>query len=434
MNRAPETMILNRVSRVGILLLAIWAATVTRSAEGQTAILLRPSAVFDGDAAHAQVGWSVRIEGDRIVAVGPTVSAEGAEVIDLPGMTLLPGLIDAHSHVLLHPYNETPWDDQVLREPLALRVARATRHLRRTLMAGFTTLRDLGTEGAGYADVGLKQALEQGIIPGPRLIVSTRAIVSTGSYGPSGFAPEASVPLMGAEEADGIEGLTRVVRDQIGKGADWVKIYADYRWGTDGTTRPTFTLAELEQVVEVARSAGRPVVAHASTAEGIRRAVLAGVETIEHGDGATPEVLALMREHGVALCPTVSAGDAISRYQGWEGSEPPPARIATKRKSFRAALEANVVICNGSDVGVFPHGDNVRELELLVEYGMTPVAVLRAATSVNARILHMGERLGRIGLGYVADLIAVEGDPTVSVSALRQVRLVMRGGRVYRRP
>ncbi len=423
-----------QVRRLGIVLLALGSGTWTRSAEGQTAILLRPSAVFDGVSNRAHAGWSVRVEGNRIVAVGPSVSGEGAEVVDLPGMTLLPGLIDAHSHVLLHPYDETSWDDQVLREPLALRVARATRHLRQTLMAGFTTLRDLGTEGAGYADVGLKQAIEQGIIEGPRLIVSTRAIVATGSYGPTGFAPEVGFPVRGAEEADGIEGLTRVVRDQIGKGADWVKVYADYRWGPNGEARPTFTLAELEQVVRVARSSGRPVVAHASTAEGMRRAVLAGVETIEHGDGATPEVLELMRERGVALCPTVAAGDAISRYQGWDGTGPGPVRIQAKHQSVRAALDAQVIICNGSDVGVFSHGDNVRELELLVQYGMSPVGALRAATSVNAGILHMGDHLGRIEPGYIADLIAVEGDPTASIGPLREVRLVMLGGRFHLRP
>ncbi|HEX6938408.1 MAG TPA: amidohydrolase family protein, partial [Longimicrobiales bacterium] len=347
--------------------------------------------------------------------------------------TLIPGLIEGHSHLLLHPYNETPWDDQVLRESEALRVARAVNHARATLMAGFTTVRDLGTEGAGYADVGLKQAIDRGIIPGPHMLVATRAIVATGSYGPKGLAPELDAPV-GAEVADGYDGLVRAVRDQIGKGADWIKVYADYRWGPNGETMPTFTLDELRTVVEVAASSGRSVVAHASTAEGMRRAVLAGVTTIEHGDGGTPEVFRLMAERGVALCPTITAVEAIARYAGWrKGVDPEPPRVEAKRRSLRAAIEAGVPICNGSDVGVFAHGDNARELELLVEYGLSPVQALEAATSGNARILGLHDR-GRIEPGLRADLIAVEGDPTQDISALRRVRFVMKDGVVYRTP
>src|SRR6266481_3018702 len=248
--------------------------------------LLEPAHVFDGESAQLHDGWVVLVRGEKIEAVGPASEVKApadAKVIDLPGTTLMPGLIEAHSHVLLHPYSETSWNDQVAREALSLRVARATNHLRNTLLAGFTTIRDLGTEGAGYADVGLKQAVEQGIIPGPRMFVATRAIVATGSYGPKGYAPEWRVP-QGAEEADG-DGLIRVVRDQIGRGADWIKIYADYSWGPRGEAAPTFSLEEIKLIVDTARSANVPVSAHATTTEGMRRAVLAGVETIEHGDG-----------------------------------------------------------------------------------------------------------------------------------------------------
>jgi imidazolonepropionase-like amidohydrolase len=405
----------------------------TSFAQGPTGYLLIPDRVFDGVSGTSRAGWAVLVRGDRIVAVGPADSvrrvSSGATAdrqIVMAGTTLLPGLIDAHSHILLHPYNETPWTDQVLKESLAERVVRATTHARQTLAAGFTTLRDLGTEGAGYADVGIKQSIDKGLIPGPRLLVTTRAIVATGSYAPTGFAPEWAVP-QGAEEADA-SSLVRVVRDQIGKGADWIKVYADYRWGPSGQARPTFSEDELRLIVETARSAGVPVVAHASTAEAMRRAVLAGVETIEHGDQGTPEVFRLMAQRGVAYCPTLTAVVATSEYAGWRAPQPEPPRIKLKRASFRAALDARVRMCAGSDVGVFRHGDNARELELMVDYGMTSGHVVMAATSGNARILHMEDRIGAIKPGLIADLIFVNGDPAADIRALRDVQAVMKNG------
>ncbi|MBA3881113.1 MAG: amidohydrolase family protein [Chthoniobacterales bacterium] len=381
-------------------------------------------------------GWAVLVTDDKIAAAGPARDVsppESTRVIDLPGQTVMPGMIEGHSHMFLHPYNETSWNDQVINESVALRTVRATAHARKTLDAGFTTARDLGTEGAGYADVGLKQGIHSGIISGPRLLVAGPAIVATGSYGPK-FSTDVDVP-QGAQEASGVEEVTRVTREQIGKGVDIVKVYGDYRWGKDEPSRPTFSQEELNAIVQTARSAGRPTVAHATTPEGMRRAITAGVETIEHGDDGTAEIFKLMKQKGVALCPTVAADDAISRYRGWKrGSDPEPPRLTQKRVSMKAAREAGVTFAMGGDVGVFAHGENAVEMELLVnEYGFTPIEVLRQATSGNSAVFHLADR-GGIRAGLLADLLAVEGDPTQDISAVRQVRLVMKGGSIVRQP
>ncbi|MBA3521214.1 MAG: amidohydrolase family protein [Gemmatimonadales bacterium] len=395
-------------------------------------LLLAPDAVWDGVGESPRRGWIVVVRGTRIEMVGPPANSApppGTERLALPGTTLIPGLIEGHSHLFLHPYDEALWDDQVLKEPLGLRMTRAVAHAAATLRAGITTVRDLGTEGALDYDVQLRRAIGQGIVPGPRILTTTRAVVATGSYGPR-RTDYAFPPPQGAEEATGPEEVARVVRSQIGLGADWIKVYADYRWGPNGEAQPTFSADELRVLVETARGSGRPVAAHASTAAGMRLAVLAGVETIEHGDEGTRAVFQLMRQRGVALCPTLAAAEAYARYfEGWvKGRDPEPPSVTAKRVSFRAALAAGVPICFGGDVGVYAHGDNVRELELMVEYGMSPLAALRTATSGNAALFHLGSRLGRVAPGLLADLVAVEGDPTRDPGALRRVRLVMKDG------
>ncbi len=422
---------MKRILSVAASLLA--SATLQAQQPAISSVLV-PDAVFDGVTPAPHRGWVVVVTGNSITYAGPAAGAKAptaATRIEMPGMTLLPGLIDAHVHFFLHPYNETPWNQQVLEESLALRVARATVHAKNTLLAGFTTVRDLGTEGAGYADAGLKQAINTGIIPGPRLLISSKAIVATGSYAPSRTAYAYETPL-GAEEADGPE-LVRVVRDQIGHGADWVKLYGDYRWGPHGEAQPTFSAEEMKLAAATAHSSGRELAVHASTPEGMMRAIAAGAKTIEHGDEGTPEVFAAMAKAGVAYCPTLAATESVQSYRGWhKGTGPAPQAVIDKHRAFAAARAAGVIICNGSDAGVFTHGDNALELELLAEYGMPTAEVLRTATSTTAKVLGMESLIGRVATGLRADLIAVTGDPTTNVSALRQVHFVMKNGVIYR--
>lgn len=412
-----------------LIAMAAAIATVATPATADT-VLLRPAQVFDGVNPQPHPGWSVLVEGDRITAAGPNVSAPAnARIIDLPGATLMPGMIEGHSHLFLHPYNETLWDDQVLHEPLALRTARAVVHAEKTLDAGFTTERDLGTEGAGYADVGLKQAINEGIVPGPRLLVATKANVARGAYGPKGFEPGVKIP-QGAEEISGVDEMTKAARDQVAAGADVIKMYADYRYGPGEPSRPTMTEAELAAGVAVAHDAGRLSAAHATTAEGMRRAVLAGVDSVEHGYGGTAEIFKMMADRGTALCPTLAASEAYARYfQHWNGQEPVPESVQQNRRSFQLAMKAGVPICMGGDVGVFTHGKNWLEMEAMQRAGMSPPEVLISATSRNARIFHLVDR-GSIKPGLLADLVAVDGDPTKDVSAVEHVRLVMKGGEV----
>lgn len=403
---------------------------VTISSIAQT--LLKPDRVFDGNEIHEN--WVVLVEGNTISYVGALASltkTKNIQEIDLQGATLMPGLIEGHSHLLLHPYNETDWNDQVLKESPVERAIRGSVHAKNSLMAGITTMRDLGAEGAGYTDVYLKKTIEDGIIPGPRLLVAGPAIVATGAYGPKGFHDGVQVPL-GAEPASGVPEVIETVRRQLGNGADFIKIYADYRWTPGADSQPTFLQEEINAMVATATSAGKYVVAHASTPEGMRRAIDGGVETIEHGDGGTLELFKLMKEKGIGFCPTLAAGDAITQYNGWKKgtTDPEPERITKKKASFKLALEAGVQIIFGGDVGVFTHGENYREMELMVQYGMKPLDVLTSATSLNASIFHL-DKLGKLEKGFLADIIAVKGNPLKDISVMKNVSLVMKDGVVY---
>lgn len=417
-----------------ILITAIYLISVL-SCFGQVNdkyILLKPDLVFDGEQIHTD--WVVLIKNNLIEAAGPMKFKlpSGTEIIELKGQTLLPGLIEGHSHLFLHPYNETSWDDQVLKESRAERIARATNHAKATLMAGFTTVRDLGTEGAMYDDAGLKRTIEKGVIPGPRMIIATRAIVLKGTYGPKSENPEIELPQGAAEVAGRVE-LINEVLTQIKNGADLIKLYADYRWGKDGEAKPTFSQEEIEIAVSTAKNSGRKVVVHAATVEGMTRAINAGVSTIEHGDDGNEEVFKLMKERGVALCPTLAAGDAISQYRGWKkGIDAEPARITNKKKTFAMALKTGVTICMGGDVGVYKHGDNAKEMELMVEYGMKPIDVLKSATSINADVFGYSDKIGRVKNGLLADLIAVQSDPSVDIRNIRNIKLVIKDGIVYK--
>ena len=412
-------------------LLTCWLFCAQSNGQEQANVLLITNArIVDVRNGEVSPPTDVLIRGNRIARIArpPLESPEAAiQSVDAGGGFMIPGLIDLHSHLLLHPYNEASWNDQVLKESLEFRVIRGTIHAKQNLEAGFTTIRELGTEGAAFADVAIRDAINQGLVPGPRIFTATRALVTSGGYGPSGFDPRFDLPK-GAQVADGIGGVRKATREQIAAGADWIKVYADYRRKSGDRSTPTFSLDELRAIVDEAKSAGLSVSAHATTDRGIRRAVEAGVRTIEHGYEASVDTLKLMRDNNVYLCPTLAASEAMAIYGGWTPDQPDHPRIKLARQLMKNVIESGVTVACGSDVGVFAHGSNVRELELMFAYGMSAAHVLKASTITAAEVLEKDNELGRVAENYLADLVIVENNPLEDLATLRKPSFVIKNG------
>ena len=393
--------------------------------------------MIDGISDRAITPGAVLVDGDRIVAVGSTAEsagrAEGATVIDLGDATLLPGLIDNHTHVLLQgDITSADYDAQLLKESISYRTIRATVSARTALMNGFTTIRDLETEGAMYADVDLKTAIDRGIVPGPRMFVSTRAMAPTGMYPLLGYSWELRMPE-GVQIVDGPDEIRKAVREEAKYGADWIKFYADRRYflGDDGRLRSwvNFTDDEMKAIVSEAHRLGKKVAAHTVGWDGIDAALRAGVNTIEHGQGLTDDLIARMVKQHVYWCPTIYVGVWVAPGRGgvW------PKMIDLERVAFGKALKAGALIAYGTDVGGYAWTENqAKEFAYMVQYGMSPMQAIKSATSVGARLLGQEENLGTLARGKLADIIAVRGDPLANITELERVTFVMKGGVVYK--
>jgi|KBSMisStaDraftv2_1062788.scaffolds.fasta_scaffold03261_2 imidazolonepropionase-like amidohydrolase len=415
-----------------------------RAAEAPAAdavTVITAATMIDGLAAKPRAQVAVVVRGDRIIAIKDRNAPDefaGARHIDLGSATLLPGLIDAHTHIFLQ--GEVPaeggYDVQLLKQSLSFRAARAVMSARRALDQGFTTLRDLGTEGAGYGDVGIKQAIEGGYIPGPHLYVSTLAISSTGGYPLENYAPELSLPK-GVQLIDGPIEARRAAREQLDKGADWIKVYMTHRSWTDRegnlVSQPTLTVEELKAIVDETHGWGKKVACHAYNGIGLKRALDGGCDSIEHGLDITGEEIAQMIKQGTWYVPTIAA-----YYGDWDPPETASGqrdrkRVALHGVSFTKALRAGVKIAFGTDVGGFPWSQPMaQEFGREVEFGMSPMQAIQSATSKAAELLGMSGQIGVIAVGAHADLMAVHADPLADVAALATVEFVMKDGKVYK--
>jgi len=403
--------------------------------------VIRAGVLIDGESGTPRRNQVIVIRGNLIAEVSDAASAHipaGADVIDLSQATVLPGLIDAHTHIFLQGEDpaEGGYDVQLLKQPLAFRAARATVSVRRALEQGFTTLRDMETEGAGYGDVGIKEAIEGGYIPGPRLFVSTRAISTTGGYPLEGYAPEIDVPK-GVQIVDGPVEARKAAREQLDHGADWIKVYMTHRsWvGKNGelVSQPTLTVEELRAIVDETHGWGKKVACHSYSGEGMQRALDGGCDSIEHGLVLTDANIAQMLKQGTWLCPTLSV-----YYYDHAPADTPEGqrdrkRVSAHEESFRKALKAGVKIAFGTDMGGIPWTEPIaQEFPRMVAFGMTPMQAIQSATSKAAELLDMKGKLGVIAPGAYADIAAVSGDPLANVEILSSVRFVMKDGKVFK--
>jgi imidazolonepropionase-like amidohydrolase len=417
---------------VGLLFLAVSATAQ------QQVTVIKAGALIDGRSSEVRRNQTIVIRGNRIESVGDVATPAGAKVIDLSNMTVLPGMIDAHTHIFLQGEDpaEGGYDIQLLKYPIAYRAARAVVAVRRALEQGFTTLRDVETEGAGYGDVGIKMAINEGRIPGPRLFVVTRAISTTGGYNLEGYAPEIEVPK-GAQLIDGPIEARKAAREQLDHGADWIKVYMTHRSWVDKqgnlVSQPTLTVEELKAIVDEAHGWKKKVACHAYGGEGMQRALDGGCDSIEHGLDLTDQNVAQMVRQGTWLVPTLSVYYTHNEPPDTPGGKRDAKRVAVHGPSFQKAMKAGVKIAFGTDVGGFSWDDPIaQEFARMTEFGMSPMDAIRAATSRAADLLDMTGDLGIIAPGAYADIIAVNGDPLRDVSALKNVSFVMKDGSVFK--
>ncbi|HYS55772.1 MAG TPA: amidohydrolase family protein [Thermoanaerobaculia bacterium] len=397
-------------------------------------IVLRAARLIDGRGGNVVSPAVIVVRGNRIESIGGSIPSD-AETIDLGDMTLLPGLIDAHTHVLLQgDITSADYDTQLFRESLPYRALRASRAVKIALEHGFTTLRDVETEGAMYTDVDVKRAINNGVIPGPRMVVATRAMSVTGGYGPSGYSPEITYP-MGVQIVDGVENGRKAVREQIGHGADWIKVYADraYFVQKDGTLSsvPTFTLEEMKAIVDEAHRLRHKVAAHAMARPGIENALLAGVDSIEHGIAIPDDLIDMMVAKGTYLCPTLTVTEYVAPGRGGVWAKIPQYH----RDSFQRALRKGVKIAFGTDAGGFAWDavSQATEFEYETKFGMTPMQAIQSATRVGAELVGMADQIGTIETGKLADIVAVPGNPLDDITAMQRVGFVMKDGQIYKR-